>query len=103
LGRRYGSVGARRIWIGAWSGQENAQVEISESVGLGELLDEAAERARRQVDKKSPSHDERERFAIAQSVGIGAVKYADVANDRIKDYLFDWNRCLLSTATPRRT
>jgi arginyl-tRNA synthetase len=38
--------------------------------------------------------DERERSAIAQSVGIGAVKYADLANDRIKDYVFDWNRTL---------
>ena len=27
-------------------------------------------------------------------MGIGAVKYADLANDRIKDYVFDWNRML---------
>lgn len=65
-----------------------------ESVSLSELLDEAVERARQLVDKKSPSLDERERSAIAESVGIGAVKYADLANDRIKDYVFDWNRML---------
>jgi arginyl-tRNA synthetase len=65
-----------------------------QSVGLGELLDESVERARRLVDEKSPTLDARERTAIAEVVGIGAVKYADLANDRIKDYVFDWDRML---------
>jgi arginyl-tRNA synthetase len=65
-----------------------------ESVSLGELLDEGVERARRLVDEKSPALDARERAAIAEAVGIGAVKYADLANDRIKDYVFEWNRML---------
>jgi len=65
-----------------------------ESIGLVELLDEGVERARRLVDEKSPDLDERVRAAIAQAVGIGAIKYADLVNDRIKDYVFDWNRML---------
>lgn len=65
-----------------------------ESVGLIELLNEGVERARRLVDEKSPDVDERVRAAIAQAVGIGAIKYADLVNDRIKDYVFDWNRML---------
>ena len=32
--------------------------------------------------------------AVAQMVGIGAVKYADLSTDRIKDYVFDWDRML---------
>ena len=31
---------------------------------------------------------------IAEAVGVGAIKYADLSNDRIKDYVFDWNRML---------
>ena len=34
------------------------------------------------------------RAALAPKIGIGAVKYADLANDRIKDYVFDWDRML---------
>ena len=34
------------------------------------------------------------RDALAPKIGIGAVKYADLANDRIKDYVFDWDRML---------
>jgi arginyl-tRNA synthetase len=65
-----------------------------ESISLDELLDEGVERARRLVDEKSPDLDKRVRAKIAQAVGIGAIKYADLVNDRIKDYVFDWNRLL---------
>ena len=34
------------------------------------------------------------RAAVARAVGIGAVKYADLSGDRIKDYVFDWDRML---------
>ena len=35
-----------------------------------------------------------ERASVARAVGIGAVKYADLSTDRIKDYVFDWDRML---------
>ena len=38
--------------------------------------------------------DEQEEKRIAHVIGIGAVKYADLSNDRIKDYVFDWDRML---------
>jgi arginyl-tRNA synthetase len=31
---------------------------------------------------------------VARQIGIGAVKYSDLANDRVKDYVFDWERML---------
>jgi arginyl-tRNA synthetase len=65
-----------------------------ENVSLNELLTEAVERARAAVDAKSPDLDEAERARIAEAVGMGAIKYADLSNDRIKDYVFDWNRML---------
>jgi arginyl-tRNA synthetase len=63
-----------------------------ESVKLIELLDEAVERAERAVLEKNPDLSEEERRRVARQVGIGAVKYADLSSDRIKDYVFDWQR-----------
>src|SRR6202142_89714 len=65
-----------------------------ESVRLIDLLDEAKERALAIVTEKNPSLDDGTRAAVARAVGIGAVKYADLSNDRIKDYMFDWSRML---------
>jgi len=65
-----------------------------ESVRLIDLLDEAKERALAIVTEKNPSLDETTRAAVARAVGIGAVKYADLSSDRIKDYMFDWSRML---------
>ncbi len=65
-----------------------------ENVRLADLLDEAVERAGRAVAEKNPSLPERERAAIAEAVGIAAIKYADLSNDRVKDYVFDFDRML---------
>jgi len=64
------------------------------TVKLIELLDEAVERAERAVADKNPDLPADERAAVARAVGIGAVKYADLSTDRIKDYVFDWDRML---------
>jgi arginyl-tRNA synthetase len=46
------------------------------------------------VAEKNPGLPPEERAQIANAVGIGAVKYADLSNDRVKDYVFDWDRML---------
>ena len=61
---------------------------------LVDLLDEAVQRAGAAVAEKNPELTPEERKAVAHAVGIGAVKYADLATDRIKDYVFDWDRML---------
>lgn len=65
-----------------------------DSVKLSSLLDEAIERAAAAVREKNPDLGPDEQAAIARTVGIGAVKYADLSTDRIKDYIFDWDRML---------
>jgi arginyl-tRNA synthetase len=65
-----------------------------QTVKLVDLLDEAVERAAAAVAEKNPDLPLDERAAVAQAVGIGAVKYADLATDRIRDYVFDWDRML---------
>jgi arginyl-tRNA synthetase len=65
-----------------------------ETVKLSDLLDEAVERAAAVVAEKSTDLGPDEQAAVARAVGIGAIKYADLANDRVKDYKFDWDRML---------
>ena len=59
-----------------------------------DLLDEALVRAEAAVAEKNPELAVEERLAIARQVGIGAVKYADLSTDRVRDYVFDWDRML---------
>ena len=65
-----------------------------DTIKLKSLLDEAEERALAVVTAKSPELPETQRNAIAHSVGIGAIKYADLSKDRISDYLFSWESML---------
>ena len=65
-----------------------------DAVKLIELLDEAVERAAAAVAEKNPDLHGDERAEVARMIGIGAVKYADLSTDRIKDYVFDWDRML---------
>jgi arginyl-tRNA synthetase len=58
-------------------------------VGLESLLDEAVSEARKVVDKNSPDLSEEERGQIAEIVGLGAVKYADLSQNRLSDYKYD--------------
>lgn len=64
------------------------------SLKLIDLLEEAVERADAVVREKNPSLDAAVRAEVAEAVGIGAVKYADLSSDRVKDYVFDWERML---------
>jgi arginyl-tRNA synthetase len=64
------------------------------TVKLIELLDEAEERAYALVSSKNPDLAEAERKAIAGTVGIGAVKYADLSKSRTSDYVFNWDTML---------
>lgn len=63
-------------------------------VFLQDVLAEAVTRARRLVDEKNPDLPERERAEVARIVGIGAVKYADLSQNRVKNIVFDWDRML---------
>lgn len=63
-------------------------------VSLLDLLQEAIVRARQVVDEKQPDLPEEERQKIAEAVGIGAVKYNDLSQNRQSDIVFNWDRML---------
>src|SRR4029079_1499601 len=65
-----------------------------EPVRFIDVVDEAIERGIASVREKNPSLPDDEQVDIGRIVGIGALKYADLSTDRIKDYVFDWDRML---------
>ncbi len=65
-----------------------------DTVGLRGLLDEAAQRAIAVVEKTSPEFDEATKRHIAETVGIGALKYADLSQNRTSDYKFSYDKML---------
>ncbi|MDW8846439.1 arginine--tRNA ligase [Erwinia sp. MMLR14_017] len=64
------------------------------TIKLSDLLDEAVERATKLVAEKNPDMPAEELKALANTVGIGAVKYADLSKSRTTDYIFDWDNML---------
>ncbi len=64
------------------------------TVKLMDLLDEAVRRAGELVAEKNPALPEDARREIARVVGIGAVKYADLSQNRTSDYVFSWEKML---------
>jgi arginyl-tRNA synthetase len=87
---------AEHVAFGAVLGADKKmfKTRAGETVRLTDLLDEAVERSDSELKKRSPEGDPAARRALAPQIGIGAVKYADLANDRIKDYMFDFDRML---------
>lgn len=65
-----------------------------DTVKLKELLEEAVSRAGDLVAGKNPDLSAEEKQHIARTVGIAAVKYADLSKNRTSDYIFDWNTML---------
>ena len=65
-----------------------------DTVKLIDLMDEAVVRALNAIVQKSDDLSEDQQKNIAQVVGMGSLKYADLSSDRIKDYVFDWDRML---------
>ena len=70
------------------------RTRTGETVGLAELLEEAVERARTIVTEKRPDLNPPESEEIARIVGLGAVKYAELSQHRMTDYVFSWSKML---------
>ena len=84
------------VWFGSILGPDGKpfKTRSGDTVKLADLLDEAEERALAVVAEKNPYLDAAEQKAIARVVGLGALKYADLSNNRQSDYVFDWDKML---------
>src|SRR3989442_4176326 len=86
----------RHITHGSILGEDRKLMKTrsGENVPLRELLDEACKRARKIIEEKNPDVSDADKVDIAQKIGIGAVKYADLSQYRMTDYVFSWDKML---------
>ena len=86
----------RHITFGSILGENRKLMKTrsGENVPLRELLEEACRRTRKIIDEKNPDLSEAEKIDVAQKIGIGAVKYADLSQYRMTDYVFSWEKML---------
>src|SRR5256714_6697410 len=97
IARREGyTTDLRHIIFGSVLGEDRKLMKTrsGENVPLRELLEQACKRARKIIDEKNPDLSDKEKSDIAENIGIGAVKYADLSQYRTTDYVFSWEKML---------
>jgi arginyl-tRNA synthetase len=84
------------VWFGSVLGEDGRpfKTRAGDTVRLEDLLDEAEERAFQVVAEKNPELSPAEQREIARVVGLGAIKYADLSQNRQSDYIFSWGKML---------
>ena len=86
----------RHVAFGSILGKDRRpfKTRSGDTVSLQDVIDEAVERATRVVEEKSPDMPAEEKAQVAQAVGIGAIKFAELSQNRLSDYIFDWDKML---------
>src|SRR6266508_2984315 len=86
----------RHITFGSILGADRKLMKTrsGENVPLRDLLEEACKRARKIIEEKNPDLSETDKIDIAQKIGIGAIKYFDLSQYRMTDYVFSWEKML---------
>jgi arginyl-tRNA synthetase len=95
--RRMGATAdLQHVAFGSILGEDRKimRTRAGETIGLAELLEEAIGRARAIVAEKNPSQESRTAEKIASAIGLGAIKYAELSQHRMTDYVFSWNKLL---------
>jgi len=82
--------------VGMVQGKDGRRLRTraGDNVGLSELIAEGPQRARALLDEVERDDQGLDLDAIAQDVGIGAIKYADLSTARESAYIFDWDRMI---------
>ena len=100
VARKAGFVGEgvslEHVGFGMMMGADNRPFKTREggTVKLMDLLDEAERRALELVGEKNPDLPGELQRQVARAVGIGAIKYADLSQNRTSDYVFSWDKML---------
>lgn len=63
-------------------------------IRLEQLLDEGKKRALEVIQEKNPNLSDEEKNNIAEVVGVGAIKYADLSQNRQSPIIFEWDKVL---------
>jgi arginyl-tRNA synthetase len=75
-------------------GGQRLRTRAGDNVTLNDLIAEGPQRARALLDEVERDDEGLDLDAIAQDVGIGAIKYADLSTSRDSAYIFDWDRMI---------
>lgn len=94
--RRGQQADFRHIAFGSILGKDRKMLKTrsGDTVQLADVLEEAVVRARAIIEEKNPVLPEDEKAEIARIIGIGSVKYAELSQYRMTDYIFDWDTML---------
>jgi len=86
----------RHIAFGSILGEDRKimKTRSGENVGLAEVLHEAIERARKILGARAEALPPEEAETTARLIGLGAVKYAELSQNRLTDYVFSWDKLL---------
>ena len=86
----------KHIAFGSILGEDRKimKTRSGENVGLAEVLHEAVERARRIIAARADQLPPDEAESTARLIGLGAVKYAELSQNRLTDYVFSWDKLL---------
>jgi arginyl-tRNA synthetase len=89
-------VRTEHVGFGSILGSDRKMMKTrsGDTLRLIELLDEGRERALAELEKREVDMPAEAKQALATSLSLAAIKYADLSSDRIKDYVFDWERML---------
>jgi arginyl-tRNA synthetase len=84
----------RHVSFGSVLGEDGKMLRTraGKTVKLTDLLDEAISRATALLEERGMGTADRDQ--TARAVGVGAVKYADLSSDRMRDYTFAFDRML---------
>ncbi len=92
----YGDMELEHVWFGTILGADKKPIKTREGgdVKLKALIAEAEERAGKIIAEKRPEMSEHDRAVLGRVIGLGALKYADLAQNRNLDYVFSWEKLL---------
>lgn len=83
------------IWFGIMRFEDGVfSTRKGNVIRLEQLLDEGKKRAYDIVNEKNPNLSEEEKQNISEVVGVGAIKYADLSQNRQSPIIFEWNKIL---------
>lgn len=86
----------RHVAFGSILGKDRRpfKTRSGDTVSLQDVIDEAVTRATKVIEEKSPDMPEEEKARVARIVGVGAIKFAELSQNRMSDYIFDWDKML---------
>lgn len=84
------------VWFGTILGEDGKAIKTRDGspIYLKAIIQESISRAYKIVSEKNPKLSEAEREKIARVVGVGAIRYFDLSQNRTNDYMFSWDNML---------